>query len=157
MKRYAKRLMALILFLCMGVFIGMEMTQAGIERVQGPFVDSLAERSMAEKPDETSAAEILQEKSKKEEELALQDKELEELEQKIKELREQRRKAGSEAWDEETVAELAKELQAKQNQLTLQAAEDAPVNKLADQTAGLLQHLSETGIKAVVGMFGGLF
>ena len=33
MKRYMTRLLALILFLCIGVFIGMELTQAGIERI----------------------------------------------------------------------------------------------------------------------------
>lgn len=157
MKRYMTRLLALILFLCIGVFIGMELTQAGIERIQGPFEDTVMDRGSAPRtPDQENIKQAQQEQTK-EEQLALADKELEELELRIKALREQKRQAGSEAWDDESIEQLARELQAKENELTLSAAEDAPVNKLADQTAGLLQHLSEAGIKAVVGMFGGLF
>ena len=112
--------------------------------------------SVPRTPDQENIKQAQQEQTK-EEQLALADKELEELELRIKALREQKRQAGSEAWDDESIEQLARELQAKENELTLSAAEDAPVNKLADQTAGLLQHLSEAGIKAVVGMFGGLF
>lgn len=35
--------------------------------------------------------------------------------------------------------------------------QDAPVNQLADKTAGLLQRISQASIQTVVGLFNGLF
>ncbi|GAC42325.1 hypothetical protein [Paenibacillus popilliae] len=129
MSRFAKQVAGMIVLLVVGVFIGMEVTSVSIERIYGP-VDA----SRNSLPADTAWPER---------------PELEPLASR----------------PAEPVPDQGQEAAVPDHppqRWPLEAApqppvEEAAVNKLADQTAGLLQTLSQAGIRAIVGLFDGLF
>ncbi|MDK8181025.1 hypothetical protein [Paenibacillus sp. UMB4589-SE434] len=149
MKWFGPKLFGLLGLLALGIWIGMELTQSGIERVYGPMattsqqtVQSIQDTQHAQTRDITLPADrkSIQEGS-----------------------RTKSQRTDEEVWTEDENREDGSspvgvhepDIQRESN--SQPPAEDAPVNKLADKTAGILQQLSEAGIQAVVGLFSGLF
>lgn len=135
MSRFAKQLVGMMVLLVVGVFIGMEVTSVSIERIYGP-VDTNRSSAASDsvwpgRPDQEAVAS-----------------------QPAEPAREQGREEPAPGnsppreWPSEAYPQPVP---------GLPPVEDAAVNKLADQTAGLLQNLSQAGIRAVVGLFDGLF
>lgn len=134
MSRFAKQVVGMMVLLVVGVFIGMEVTSVSIERIYGP-VDANrssvpADPAWPERPDQERLASRPAEPAPE--------------------------KGGEAAAPDHPTREWPPEA-ALPPSSGLPPVEDAAVNKLADQTAGLLQTLSQAGIRAVVGLFDGLF
>ncbi|MCY9516921.1 hypothetical protein [Paenibacillus apiarius] len=145
MSRYMKRLIGMIVLLALGVFIGMEVATVGMDRVYGPLG---AGREALNPAVSWRADEIGDEGA-------------------ARRSGSQPQRSGMEPWSG-AHANQRDRIEAKRDTAAyegggmpdspwLPPVEDAPVNKLADKTAGLLQHLSQAGIRAVVGLFSGLF
>ncbi|RJG26178.1 translation initiation factor 2 [Paenibacillus thiaminolyticus] len=134
MSRFAKQVVGMMVLLVVGVFIGMEVTSVSIERIYGPVDTNRsslpADSAWPERPAQEPLA------SRPAEPAPVQEREA----------------AVPGIPPREWPAEA--ELPPAQG---LPPVQDAAVNKLADQTAGLLQTLSQAGIRAVVGLFDGLF
>ncbi|MGZ9584983.1 hypothetical protein [Paenibacillus marinisediminis] len=147
MKRLAPKMMAFVIILMVGIFVGIEWTQAGIERVYGPMD---ADRTGKRIDNRVETVNI------------------------TNELNDQKRGTADRARPEEIWIDVdrqqvryvpAEDVTVPQQEHTveppltlgLQPVEDAPVNQLADKAAGMLSQLSEAGMKAVVGLFSGLF
>lgn len=155
MKRIMPRMIGLILVLLIGVFVGIEWTQSGIERVYGPLDGAAAqpvyEQPIQSKPLASAPMLSVEEISKTEgpEEIWI------DIDRK------QVRYVPADTVND-TRDPVYKERESSRKDakdvLSLQApADNAPINQIANQTAGLLQQLSEAGIKAVVGLFGSIF
>ncbi|MDG0871491.1 translation initiation factor 2 [Paenibacillus thiaminolyticus] len=137
MSRFAKQVVGMMVLLVVGVFIGMEVTSVSIERIYGPVgtnrssvpADSAWSERPAQEPLASRPAEPAPVQAVQEREAAVP-------------------AIPPREWPAEA------ELPPAQG---LPPVQDAAVNKLADQTAGLLQTLSQAGIRAVVGLFDGLF
>lgn len=134
MSRFAKQVVGMMVLLVVGVFIGMEVTSVSIERIYGPIdtnrSSAPADSAWLERPAQEPLA------SRPAEPDPVQEREAAVPAIPLRE------------WPAEA------ELPPAQG---LPPVQDAAVNKLADQTAGLLQTLSQAGIRAVVGLFDGLF
>ncbi|WP_028544899.1 hypothetical protein [Paenibacillus taiwanensis] len=149
MRWFGPRLFGLLGLLALGIWMGMELAQSGIERVYGPMsttsqqtVQRTQELQPAQTPDTALTADgnVVQEESGT-----------------------KTQRTDEEVWTDEEQVEIrgtfvgAQESDVKHKSISQPPAEDAPVNKLADKTAGVLQQLSEAGIQAIVGLFSGLF
>ncbi|NKI21116.1 translation initiation factor 2 [Paenibacillus dendritiformis] len=134
MSRFAKQVAGMMVLLVVGVFIGMEVTSVSIERIYGP-----ADANRSSVPADSAWPE-----RPVQEPLASRPAEPEPVQG--------REAAVPDNPPQEWLPEAA-----PQPSPVLPPVEDAAVNKLADQTAGLLQTLSQAGIRAVVGLFDGLF
>lgn len=146
MSRYMKQLTGMIVLLALGVFIGMEVASVGMDRVYGPM-DAGREAvnaSTSWRVDESGNEGVSPWSEPK--------SQRNQVEQPISgERTKQHDRTGT---NRDAVTHDGYDMS---DSPWLPPVEDAPVNKLADETAGLLQHLSQAGIRAVVGLFSGLF
>lgn len=153
MRRRAPKMIGLMIVLIIGVFVGMEWAQSGIERVNGPLDYSEQERNQSYlddrqlEPDQgVSQASV---GSNQPDEIWI------DIDRKpVRYVR------GDQAADEQSQPEsevLVPTEPLEPLVLSEPPANDAPVNQLADKAAGMLQQMSEAGMKAVVGVFSGLF
>lgn len=159
MSRFMKQLIGIVVLLTLGVFIGMEITSSGIERIYGPINASRATKAL-DSTERYAATEGYQNnlpidnRRHSSGETALQNSSrtaMNETEPRVEDKRQN-------------------QLQAERNERNRHVNEmnnsdswpvppvkDATVNQLADKTAGMLQRVSQAGIRAVVGLFNGLF
>ena len=150
MRRRAPKMLGLIIVLIIGVFVGMEWAQSGIERVHGPLDYTEQERNLSyiddrqPEPDQTISQ--ASEGSNQPDEIWI------DIDRKpVRYVR------GDQAVDEPSKPEPEVIVPTEPLVLSQPPANDAPVNQLADKAAGMLQQMSEAGMKAVVGVFSGLF
>lgn len=157
MTRFMKQLIGIVVLLTLGVFIGMEITTSGIERIYGPINPSRmtsAPEPVERHPGADSNQDHLPTDNRRlNEDAAAQDNSRLTVNEStpIKEYR------NTLADTERTTANNHEKEINNTNVLPLPPVKDATVNQLADKTAGMLQRASQAGIQAVVGLFNGLF
>lgn len=158
MKRRVHKMIGLIVVLIIGVFVGLEWAQSGIERVHGPW-DSSRQSTDQTYIDDRSQQTSLQtaQSGATVRNTSTSDGQPDEIWIDID--RKPVRYVRGDQVSAEEQSLLESELTVQEEPLTLSQppASDAPVNQLADKAAGMLQQLSEAGMKAVVGVFSGMF
>jgi len=156
MKRFAPKMLGFAVILLVGIFVGIEWTQSGIERVHGPMTAVDTETNeLADKEFQTDS--FIGESDSSDADIGTNSQRPEEIWIDIDKQPVRYVPAPIEQQEDVTDREENGESSENQPPYLLPPGQDAPVNQLADKTAGLLQQLSEAGIKAVVGIFGGLF
>ncbi|MCY7487545.1 MULTISPECIES: translation initiation factor 2 [Paenibacillus] len=159
MTRFMKQLIGVVVLLTLGVFIGMEITSSGIERIYGPINASRA-TSALDSTDRYAAPGSYRDnlpidnRRHSNGETALQDNPrtaMNETETRV----EDKRQNQLEAERSETNRHVNE--MNNSDSWPVPPVKDATVNQLADKTAGVLQRVSQAGIRAVVGLFNGLF
>lgn len=157
MTRFMKQLIGIVVLLTLGVFIGMEITTSGIERIYGPINPSRM-TSAPESTERYSGAHSnrdnmptdnrrLNEDAAAQDNPRLTDNDIAPIEEYRDTIADTERNRAN---------NYEKEIK-NTNVVPLPPVKDATVNQLADKTAGMLQRASQAGIQAVVGLFNGLF
>lgn len=157
MTRFMKQLIGIMVLLTLGVFIGMEITSSGIERIYGPIHATriTSAPDSTERYTEEYRDNLPIDKSRR----VNGDTSVEESSQTAVIESGARTDEGTQRQvevEQQSSNVRKKELQ-NMDDGPLPPVKDAAVNQLADKTAGVLQRVSQAGIKAVVGLFNGLF
>lgn len=157
MKRSMYKMLGFILVLIVGVFVGIEWAQSGIERVNGPW-DSIAQTvDQADIDDSTTQPSLPASQA----EASVRNTSNNDGQPDVIWIDIDRKPVryvrGDQASPEQSLSESEMLIQKEPLALSEPPANTAPVNQLADKTAGMLQQLSEAGMKAVVAVFSGMF
>lgn len=160
MTRFMTRLIGIVVLLTLGVFIGMEITSTGIERIYGPLNPThvasepkSASRYSSANPfrDHTRMDDrLMTDKSSQSDYGRMVDNHRTSMTSADKILGRNKEYRGSSV-NTRTIETR------NDNPWLPPPVKDAPVNQLADKTAGMLQQVSQASIRAVVGLFNGLF
>ncbi|GAV12312.1 hypothetical protein [Paenibacillus sp. NAIST15-1] len=157
MTRFMKQLIGIVVLLTLGVFIGMEITTSGIERIYGPInpsrITSAPESTERYSRANSNRDNLPTDNRRMNEDAAAQDNSRLTVNEStpIEEYR------NTSADTERNTANNHENDINNTNVAPLPPVKDATVNQLADKTAGMLQRASQAGIQAVVGLFNGLF
>ncbi|UHA74206.1 hypothetical protein [Paenibacillus sp. 481] len=151
MSRYMKQMIGIMILVVLGIFIGMEMANTGIERVYGPLPEEWKQGESRERQ------EVHKQQERANERMSVPERGFANGRYDGEYETGRTRSGENEANGERGERGNSGNSETNGNGLWLPPAEQAPVDKLADQTAGLLQSISQAGMQAIVGLFGSIF